>query len=69
MICKYEADRNSVLEGYGNALAEMLKSSSSKELREVNPHPFIEFLEYDHPPLPKRLRAIYKEMKRQQGIG
>ena len=47
----------------------MLKSSSSKELRGVNPHPLIEFLEHDHPALPKRLRAIYKEMKRQQGIG
>ena len=66
---EYEADRNAVLEGYGNDLAEMLKSSSSKELRGVNPHPFIEFLEYDHPALPKRLRAIYKEMERQQGIG
>ena len=47
----------------------MLKSSSSKELRGVNPHSFIDLLEYDHPALPKRLRAIYKEMERQQRIG
>ena len=47
----------------------MLKSSSSKELRGVNLHPFIELLEYDQPALPKRLRAIYKEIERQQRIG
>lgn len=29
----------------------------------VNTHPLIEILEFSHPALPKRLRAIYKAME------
>lgn len=59
---EYEADRNAVREGYGADLAKTLKDSYREELAGVNPHPLIEILEYDHPALPKRLRAIYEEM-------
>lgn len=65
---EYEADRNAVHEGYGAELAEMLKGSSREELVGINPHPFIELLEYSHPALPKRLRAIYEEMDKQGHI-
>ncbi len=61
---EYEADQNAVREGYGQDLAEMLKSAYKDELSNVNTHPFREFLEHDHPALPKRLRAIYEGMDR-----
>lgn len=58
-----EADANAVAEGYGKDLIEYFKASSKKELRNVNPHPLVEFLEFSHPALPKRLRAIEDAMR------
>ena len=58
-----EADANAVAEGYGKDLTEYFKASSKKELRNVNPHPLVEFLEFSHPALPKRLRAIEDAMR------
>ena len=60
---EYEADRNAVLEGYGPELAKTLKEDYRRELMGVNTHPLIEILEFSHPALPKRLRAIYKAME------
>ena len=55
---EYEADREAVKNGYGEDLIRMFKSLSSDELVNVNPHPFIEFVEYDHPGMYNRIKAI-----------
>ena len=55
---EYEADREAVRNGYGEALIATFKRLSSDELVNVNPHPLIEFLNYDHPGMYQRIRAI-----------
>lgn len=55
---EYEADREAVKNGYGEDLIRTFKTLSSDELVNVNPHPFIEFTEYDHPGMYRRIKAI-----------
>ena len=55
---EYEADREAVKNGYGEALITTFKRLSSDELVNVNPHPIIEFLEYNHPGMYQRIKAI-----------
>ena len=55
---EYEADREAVRNGYGEALIATFKQVSSDELVNVDPHPVIEFLEYDHPGMYRRIKAI-----------
>lgn len=55
---EHEADRDAVRNGYGEALIRTFKKLSSDELVNVNPHPLIEFLEYDHPGMYQRIKAI-----------
>ena len=57
---EYEADRNSVKEGYGDDLIQLFKELSKDELVDVNPADIIEFLEYDHPGMYHRILAIQK---------
>ena len=56
---EYEADRWSV-ETYGrpNDLSGSLKKLSQDNLSNLGPHPFYVFLNYTHPPLKERIRAI-----------
>ena len=58
---EYEADREAVKNGYGPALITAFKQLSRDELVNVNPHPAIEFLEYNHPGMASRIRAMEKE--------
>ena len=60
---EYEADQNAVKEGYGEALISTFKRLSSDELVNVNPHPIVEFLEYDHPGMYRRIKAIRSSME------
>lgn len=62
---EYEADQEAVRAGYGNDLAEMLKKAARDELKNINPHPFIEMLECDHPGMANRLAAIYAAMEKE----
>ena len=55
---EYEADREAVANGYGKELINTFKTLSNDELINVNPHPFIEFTEYDHPGMYQRIKAI-----------
>ncbi len=55
---EHEADREAVKNGYGDALIATFKRMGSDELINVNPHPVIEFLDYDHPGMYQRIRAI-----------
>lgn len=56
---EYEADRYAV-ETYGNpeAMTTALKKLSVDNLANLTPHPLKVFLEYSHPPVIERIRAI-----------
>ena len=62
---EYEADREAVKNGYGRELIATFKRLSNDELVDVNPHPLIETLEYDHPGMANRIAAIEREMTSQ----
>lgn len=55
---EYEADMQSVANGYGRELIHTFEKMSSDELIDVNPHPVIEFLEFDHPGMYTRISYI-----------
>ncbi len=61
---EYRADRQAVLEGYGEALAEALKKLSRDNFAHLSPDPMLVVLEYSHPPLSQRLAAIEAELKK-----
>ena len=58
-----EADYNAVDKGYGQALIDTFTKVSEDELIDVNPHPVLEFLEYDHPGIAKRIGYIQERIK------
>ena len=58
-----EADMNAVKEGYGPALIRTFKKLSADELVDVNPHPVIEFLEFDHPGMYQRVKYIQEAVR------
>lgn len=63
---EYEADRNAVSYGYGEAMIRMFKRLSADELADANPSPAIEFLEYDHPGMYRRIHALNMEIEKQK---
>jgi STE24 endopeptidase len=61
---EYEADRFAVsVTGRPEAMARALKKLSADNLTNLTPHPFYVFLNYSHPPMPARIRAIWKYTK------
>jgi STE24 endopeptidase len=56
---EYEADRFAAetIDKPGN-LTDALKKLSATNLSNLTPHPFYVFLNYSHPPLLQRIRAI-----------
>ena len=64
---EYEADRNAVKEGYGEPLIRTFKEISTDELVDVNPADVIEFLQYNHPGMVHRIRAIRAAMQETEG--
>lgn len=61
---EYRADRQAVLEGYGEALKEALKKLSRDNFAHLSPDPLLVVLEYSHPPLSQRIAAIEKELNK-----
>ena len=61
---EYRADRQAVLEGYGEALTEALKKLSRDNFAHLSPDPMLVVLEYSHPPLSQRIAAIEKELQK-----
>ena len=55
---EYQADAFAAKEGYGNALIDALKKLHRDSLSDLNPHPLIVILEYSHPTLSQRIKAI-----------
>ena len=70
---EYEADMEAVHNGLGEELISTFEKLSSDELIDVNPHPLIEWLEYDHPGMYRRITDIRaaeakKEVELQAGV-
>lgn len=63
---EYEADQEAVKNGYGEDLINTFKEMSSDELIDINPHPIMVFLYYDHPTIYQRIVAIREGIIRQQ---
>ncbi|MBR4462511.1 MAG: M48 family metalloprotease [Erysipelotrichaceae bacterium] len=57
---EYEADLNAVKEGYGEELIATFTRMSTDELVDINPARIIEILDYDHPGMINRIKAIRK---------
>ena len=55
---EYRADANAAEAGYGEDLVCALKKLSKDNYSDLNPHPVLVFLEYDHPTTADRIRAI-----------
>lgn len=55
---EFRADRQSVKEGYGEALVSALKKLARANFSSLAPSPLLVKLEYSHPPLSERIRAI-----------
>jgi STE24 endopeptidase len=56
---EYEADRfAATTTGNGTALINALKKLSVANLSNLTPHPFYVFLNYSHPPVLERIRAL-----------
>ena len=55
---EYRADANAAEAGYGEDLISALKKLSKDNFSDLNPHPVLVALEYDHPTTADRIRAI-----------
>ncbi len=58
---EYRADRQAVLEGYGDALVNGLKILAKENFAHLAPSKALVVLEYSHPPLSQRIEAIEKQ--------
>ena len=67
---EHEADMEAVKNGFGEDLISTFEKLSSDELVDVNPHPFIEKVEYSHPGMYHRISYIREASGRlSEGIG
>ena len=65
---EYRADGEAVESGYGEALVSALKKLSRDNFSDLNPHPLIVTLEYDHPTTADRIGAIRRrDAERERG--
>ena len=62
-FAEYRADRQAVLEGYGDALVTGLKKLAKENFAHLAPSKLLVVLEYSHPPLSERIAAINEKMK------
>ncbi len=58
---EYEADMEAVKNGLGEELITTFSKMTSDELIDLNPHPFLEWLDFDHPGMYTRISYIRKE--------
>jgi len=63
---EYAADANAVTNGYGQELKETFMKVSEETLMNVNPAPIVEFLEYNHPSIYNRIKAINEVMENEK---
>ncbi len=62
-FAEFRADRQAVLEGYGEALVTGLKKLARENFSHLSPSPLLVVLEYSHPPLSERIDAIERTGK------
>jgi Zn-dependent protease with chaperone function len=60
---EFRADRQAIVEGYGKDLISALKTLARENFSHLAPSPLIVKLEYSHPPLSERIKAIEEGMK------
>ena len=61
---EYRADRQAVLEGYGEAMISAFKKLAKDNFSHLAPSKINVVLEYSHPPLSRRVEEVEKEMAR-----
>ncbi len=59
---EYEADRQAVSEGYGEAMISAFKKLAKDNFAHLAPSHINVLLEYSHPPMSERIAAVEKEM-------
>lgn len=60
---EYRADRQSVIEGYGEAMIVALKKLAKDNFSNLSPSKINVVLEYSHPPLDRRIEEVEKALK------
>ena len=60
-FAEFRADRQAVIEGYGDALVSGLKKLARENFAHLAPSKLLVVLEYSHPPLSARIAAIKKQ--------
>ena len=60
---EYRADKQAVIEGYGEALTRALKKLARENFAHLAPSKINVVLEYSHPPLGERIAAIESALK------
>ncbi len=63
---EYRADRQAVTEGYGEAMITAFKKLAKDNFAHLAPSKLNVALEYDHPPLDRRVEEVEKAMKSQK---
>ena len=61
---EYRADRQAVKEGYGTALITGLKKLAKENFSHLSPSPVLVVLEYSHPPLSERIKAVENQLNK-----
>lgn len=57
------ADAFAVTKGYGTDMIDALKKLSKDNLTDLNPHPFIVTMEYNHPTLSQRIELVENKIR------
>ena len=60
-FAEFQADRQAVREGYGDAMVTALKKLAKENFAHLAPSPIFVLLEYSHPPLSQRIAKVDAE--------
>ena len=63
---EYEADKQAVKEGYGEAMIVALKKLARDNFSHLSPSRLNVIMEYSHPPISQRIEAVEKEIAKQK---
>ena len=66
---EYRADRQAVIEGYGDALISAFKKMARENFSNLSPSFINVILEYSHPPLDRRIKNVERCMRRLERRG
>lgn len=61
---EYKADRQAVIEGYGEAMISAFKKMSKENFSHLSPSWINVVFEYSHPPIDRRIKNIERSMRR-----